>query len=121
MSGIPTPNVEVQWASDAPDAPDEADLRAWAVKAVAVAGGVERNYMAAFALLALVQGCTPFEHHDDAALRAVRKKFGAPYTLGEGRAREAEPTCRPPSSTIPSSEKVFRAGRFGREWKWRES
>ena len=40
MSGIPTPNVEVQWASDAPDAPDEADLRAWAVKAVAVAGGV---------------------------------------------------------------------------------
>jgi len=37
--------------------------------------------MAAFALLALVQGCTPFEHHDDAALRAVRKKFGAPYTL----------------------------------------
>ncbi len=40
MSGIPTPSVEVQWASDAPDAPDESDLRAWALKATEVAGGV---------------------------------------------------------------------------------
>jgi len=40
MSGIPTPNVDIQWASDAPDAPDEADLRGWAAKAVEVAGGV---------------------------------------------------------------------------------
>ena len=40
MSGIPTPSVEVQWASDAPDAPDEADLRSWALNATTVAGGV---------------------------------------------------------------------------------
>ncbi|MBM7332584.1 MAG: rRNA maturation RNase YbeY [Alcanivorax sp.] len=40
MSGIPTPSVEVQWASDASDAPDESDLRAWALKAAEVAGGV---------------------------------------------------------------------------------
>lgn len=40
MSGIPTPSVDIQWASDAPDAPDEADLRAWARKAAAIAGGV---------------------------------------------------------------------------------
>lgn len=40
MSGIPTPNVDIQWASDAPDAPDETDLRHWASTAVEVAGGV---------------------------------------------------------------------------------
>jgi len=40
MSGIPTPSVDIQWASDAPDAPDETDLRAWARTAAEVAGGV---------------------------------------------------------------------------------
>ena len=40
MSGIPTPSVEVQWASNADDTPEEADLRAWALKAAEVAGGV---------------------------------------------------------------------------------
>lgn len=40
MSGIPTPSVEIQWATDDPEAPDEADLRNWARKATEVAGGV---------------------------------------------------------------------------------
>ncbi|WP_101675944.1 rRNA maturation RNase YbeY [Alloalcanivorax mobilis] len=40
MSGIPTPNVDVQWATDAPDAPDESDLCHWARTAAEVAGGV---------------------------------------------------------------------------------
>lgn len=40
MSGIPTPSVDIQWASDAPDAPDETDLCHWTRKAAEVAGGV---------------------------------------------------------------------------------
>ena len=31
MNGIPTPTVDIQWASDAPDAPDEPHLCEWAV------------------------------------------------------------------------------------------
>ncbi|MCK0153244.1 rRNA maturation RNase YbeY [Alcanivorax sp. S6407] len=40
MSGIPTPSVDIQWASDAPDAPDESQLSGWARHAAQVAGGV---------------------------------------------------------------------------------
>ena len=29
MNGIPTPSVDIQWASDAPDAPDESRLCDW--------------------------------------------------------------------------------------------
>lgn len=38
MSGTTTPTVEIQWATDAPDAPDDNQLTAWACHAVQVAG-----------------------------------------------------------------------------------
>ena len=40
MNGIPTPTVDIQWASDAPDAPDEARLCEWVRHAAIAAGGV---------------------------------------------------------------------------------
>ncbi|PHR65446.1 rRNA maturation RNase YbeY [Alcanivorax sp.] len=40
MSGIPTPTVDIQWASDAPDAPDEPHLCEWVRHAAIAAGGV---------------------------------------------------------------------------------
>ena len=40
MNGIPTPSVDIQWASDAPDAPDESRLCDWVRHAAQVAGGV---------------------------------------------------------------------------------
>ena len=40
MNGIPTPTVDIQWATDAPDAPDESDLQRWALAAAEAAGGV---------------------------------------------------------------------------------
>ena len=46
MNGIPTPTVDIQWATDAPDAPDESDLQRWALAAAEAAGtakGLEWN------------------------------------------------------------------------------
>ena len=40
MNGIPTPSVDIQWASDAPDAPDESRLCDWVRHAAQTAGGV---------------------------------------------------------------------------------
>ena len=40
MNGIPTPTVDIQWASDAPDAPDEPHLCEWVRHAAIAAGGV---------------------------------------------------------------------------------
>ena len=40
MNGIPTPTVDIQWASDAPDAPDEPHLCEWVHHAAIAAGGV---------------------------------------------------------------------------------
>ncbi len=40
MNGIPTPTVEIQWATDAPDAPDENHLCEWVRNASRAAGGV---------------------------------------------------------------------------------
>ncbi|MED5389570.1 MAG: rRNA maturation RNase YbeY [Pseudomonadota bacterium] len=40
MSGIPTPTVEIQWACDAPDIPEETDLCDWVRHACRVAGGI---------------------------------------------------------------------------------
>lgn len=40
MNGMPTPTVDIQWACDAPDAPDESHLSDWARHAAQVAGGV---------------------------------------------------------------------------------
>lgn len=40
MNGIPIPSVDIQWATEAPDAPDDSLLSAWARHAVQVAGGV---------------------------------------------------------------------------------
>jgi len=40
MNGIPTPTVDIQWASDAPDAPDETHLCEWVRHAAIAAGGV---------------------------------------------------------------------------------
>ena len=40
MNGIATPTVEIQWAVDATDAPDDSQLTTWARHAVQVADGV---------------------------------------------------------------------------------
>ncbi len=40
MNGIPTPTVDIQWATDTPDAPDDSQLLAWARYAAQLAGGV---------------------------------------------------------------------------------
>lgn len=40
MNGIPTPTVDIQWASEAPDAPDEPRLCEWVRHAAIAAGGV---------------------------------------------------------------------------------
>lgn len=40
MNGIPTPTVDIQWACEAPDAPDEPHLQSWVRHAALAAGGV---------------------------------------------------------------------------------